>query len=115
MREQTEGILASLGVRIDPGHAVRDLGIAQQQMVEVAKALDDRARMFIMDEPTSALTDAEINELFATIERLTARGAGSLYISHRLEEVSRIGQRVTVLRDGRRVATHEVRDVTIPS
>ncbi len=114
MREQTEGILASLGVRIDPGHAVRDLGIAQQQMVEVAKALDDRARIFIMDEPTSALTDAEINELFATIERLTARGAGVLYISHRLEEVSRIGQRVTVLRDGRRVATHEVRDVTIP-
>ena len=114
MRERTDGLLASLGLRADPHRPVRELGIAQQQMVEVAKALDDRARILIMDEPTSALTDAEINELFVTIERLTARGAAVIYISHRLEEVRRIGHRVTVLRDGRRVATRDAAAVAIP-
>ena len=114
MRERTRELLAGLGLRIDPDRPVRELGIAQQQMVEVAKALDDRARILIMDEPTSALTDAEINELFVTIERLTKRGAAVIYISHRLEELKRIGDRVTVLRDGRRVATHEIADVEIP-
>ncbi len=67
--------------------------------------------ILIMDEPTSALTDSEITELFATIERLTARGTAIIYISHRLEEVARVGHVVTVMRDGRRVATHRVGDV----
>jgi ribose transport system ATP-binding protein len=114
LRQETERLLASLGVRLDPDCPIRELGIAQQQMVEVAKALDENTRVMIMDEPTSALTDSEIHELFATIARLTARGAAVIYISHRLEEVDRIGHRVTVLRDGRRVATHAVGEVTIP-
>jgi ribose transport system ATP-binding protein len=114
MREQTERMLASLGVRVDSGRPVRELGVAQQQMVEVAKALDEKARILIMDEPTSALTDAEIHELFATIERLTRKGTSVIYISHRLEEVQRIGHRVTVLRDGRRVATRDVSAMDIP-
>jgi ribose transport system ATP-binding protein len=111
---QTRDALAGLGLQVDPEKPVRELGIAQQQMVEVAKALDDRARLLIMDEPTSALSDREIAELFATIERLTTRGTAVIYISHRLEEVKRIGHRVTVLRDGRRVTTRAVADLPIP-
>jgi ribose transport system ATP-binding protein len=114
MRERTEALLSSLGLRVDPDKPVRELGIAQQQMVEVAKALDERARVLIMDEPTSALSDGEIAELFATIARLTARGTAVVYISHRLQEVERIGHRVTILRDGRHVATRGVQDISIP-
>jgi ribose transport system ATP-binding protein len=113
MVREAERLLAELGVRIDPTRAVRELGVAQQQMVEVAKALSGEARILIMDEPTSALTEAEIHELFATISRLTARGVAVIYISHRLEEVERVGHRVTVLRDGRLVATHRVGEVSI--
>ena len=113
IRDDAERLLAGLGVRIDLDRPVGELGIAQQQMVEVAKALDAEARIVIMDEPTSALTASEIGELFATIERLTARGTGIIYISHRLEEVGRVGRRVTVLRDGRRVGTHDVGAVPI--
>jgi ribose transport system ATP-binding protein len=113
MEADTERLFERLGLRVDPWRPVRELGIAQQQMVEVAKALDDEVRVLIMDEPTSALTDTEITELFATIERLTARGTAVVYISHRLEEVTRVGHVVTVLRDGRRVATHPVGDVPI--
>ena len=113
VNQDTAKLLEGLGVRIDPRVPVRDLGIAQQQMVEVAKALSTDARFLIMDEPTSALTSTEIHELFAAIGRLTASGVAVIYISHRMDEVKRIGQRVTVLRDGRRVATHAVADVTI--
>ncbi|HTI38376.1 MAG TPA: sugar ABC transporter ATP-binding protein [Vicinamibacterales bacterium] len=114
MRAEASQLLAGLGLRIDPDRPVREMGIAQQQMVEVAKALVDNARVLVMDEPTSALTTTEIDELFATINRLTARGTAIIYISHRLEELARIGNRVTVLRDGRKVATHRIGDVDIP-
>jgi ribose transport system ATP-binding protein len=110
---ESERLLAELKLDLDPRAPVRALGIAQQQMVEVAKALSSRASILIMDEPTSALTDSEIEQLFETITRLTAGGAGVIYISHRLEEVSRIGHRVTVLRDGRNVDTRRVGDVTL--
>jgi ribose transport system ATP-binding protein len=105
--------LDALGVRIDPARPVAELGVAQQQMVEVAKALHGEARVLIMDEPTSALTASEIDVLFAAIRTLTASGVAVIYISHRLEEVERIGHRVTVLRDGRHVATHGVGEVTL--
>ena len=107
-------LLAELGVTIDPGRPVRELGIAHQQMVEVAKALREEGRILIMDEPTSALTATEIGELFAAIERMRARGTSIIYISHRLEEVARIGDRATVMRDGRRVATLPARGTPIP-
>jgi len=106
-------LLTGLGVRIDPARPVHELGIAEQQMVEVAKALADDARILVMDEPTSALTASEINELFGTIDRLTARGTAIVYISHRLEELTRIGDRVTVLRDGRRISTCRVGEVPV--
>jgi ribose transport system ATP-binding protein len=98
-------LLQSLGTDIDPARQVQLLGVAEQQMVEVAKALSLDARVLIMDEPTSALTESEIEQLFAAIRRLTAVGVSVIYISHRLEELARIGQRVTVLRDGRYIET----------
>ena len=98
-------LLESLGTAIDPDLPVRSLGIAEQQMVEIAKALSVSARILIMDEPTAALTASEIDQLFAAIRRFTADGGSVVYISHRLEELSRVGQRATVLRDGRYIGT----------
>jgi ribose transport system ATP-binding protein len=104
-------VLDGLGVKIDVRRAVRDLGVAQQQMVEVAKALSQDARILIMDEPTSALTEYEIKELFAAIRQLRANGVAVIYISHRLEELYEIGDRVTVLRDGKYVGTHDIKEI----
>jgi ribose transport system ATP-binding protein len=98
-------LLESLGTDVDPDLPVRLLGVAEQQMVEIAKALSIRARILIMDEPTSALTASEIDQLFAAIRRFTAAGGSVIYISHRLEELARVGHRATVLRDGRYVGT----------
>ena len=101
-------ILETLGATVDPGLPVRVLSIAQRQLVEVARALSLDARILVMDEPTSALTERETAALFTTIRRLTSQGVAVIYISHRLDEIFEIGDRVTVLRDGRRVATREV-------
>jgi ribose transport system ATP-binding protein len=115
MAEEAARLLRGLGIELDPWTRVCDLGVALQQMVEVAKALSgEEARVLVMDEPTSALTASEIEQLFAAIERLTARGVAVVYISHRMEEVARIGHRVTVLRDGRHVATLPVAETTVP-
>jgi ribose transport system ATP-binding protein len=98
-------LLGSLGTTIDPDAPVHTLGVAEQQMVEIAKALSLNARILIMDEPTSALTASEIDQLFAAIRRFTADGGSVIYISHRLEELARVGHRATVLRDGRYIGT----------
>ncbi len=100
LRRQTEELLDQLGVQLHPGSIVRDLSVAEQQMVEIAKALSLNARLVIMDEPTSALTDTEVSALFAIIRGLKERGLAVIYISHRLEEIFTICDRVTVLRDG---------------
>ena len=105
--------LDELGVAIDARTVVSRLSVAQQQMVEVAKALSVQARVLIMDEPTSALTAQEITELFAAIRRLKARGVALVYISHRMEELFAIGDRVTVLRDGRHIGTRAIGDTTM--
>jgi ribose transport system ATP-binding protein len=104
--------LTDLGVAIDARSIVSQLSVAEQQMVEVAKALSLNARVLIMDEPTSALTTQEINELFAAIRRLKARGVAIVYISHRMDELFAIGDRVTVLRDGRHVGTRAIGETT---
>jgi ribose transport system ATP-binding protein len=114
MREAAGRILTGLGADFDPRRPVKELSIAGRQMVEIAKAVSLDARILIMDEPTSALTERESRELFARIRRLKAEGVAVIYISHRLEEVFEIGDRVTVLRDGRHVATRDIRDVTKP-
>ena len=112
MRADARRILDGLRVAIDCDAPVHSLRLAQQQMVEVARALSDEARLLVMDEPTSALSQREVGELFATITRLTSSGVAVVYISHRMDEVFRIGHRVTVLRDGRHVATRNIADVT---
>ncbi len=105
LRRKAQAILDSLQVKIDAKAIVRDLGIAQQQMVEVAKALSVQARIIIMDEPTAALTKQEIDNLFRIICEVKKKGVSIIYISHRLEEFEQIGDRVTVMRDGKTVAT----------
>jgi ribose transport system ATP-binding protein len=114
MEERATTLLRGLGVDIDPRIPVRRLGLAEQQGVEIARALADEARILVMDEPTSALTAIEVDRLVATIERLTDRGVAVIYVSHRMEELFRVGHRVTVLRDGKYVATLQL-DQTNPA
>jgi ribose transport system ATP-binding protein len=97
--------LAVLGVELDPRTPVRRLGLALQQMVEIAKALVAEARVLILDEPTAAITSDEAERLFTVVDGLRARGAAVVFISHHLDDATRIGDRATVLRDGRHVAT----------
>ncbi len=105
--------LERVGLRdLNPAIPAGRLGVGQQQLVEIAGALAHRCRLLILDEPTAALTDPEIERLFENIQRLQAEGVGIIYISHRMDEIRRIAGRVTVLRDGRRVATHQAREVT---
>ena len=100
MRQAAEELMSSLGLDINPNHPVSQLRVGQRQLVEIAKALSLDARIIIMDEPTSALSDAEVEYLFRVIRGLSARDVAVIYISHRLDEVFAIADRVTVLRDG---------------
>jgi ribose transport system ATP-binding protein len=111
---EAEKALRDLGVDIDVRQPIYELSVAQQQIVEVAKALSVEARILIMDEPTSALTEHEIQSLFVTIRKLKQRGVGIIYISHRLDELFEIGDRVTVLRDGKHVGTCDVSSISKP-
>jgi ribose transport system ATP-binding protein len=111
--ESATRLLAGLGMTIDARAPLGSLSLAQRQMVEIAKALRADATILVMDEPTSALTSREVDQLFALIARLAARGVALVYITHRLDEVYRIGHRVTVLRDGAHVATRALSDVTV--
>jgi len=111
----TEKILKKLHLRFLPTTQITKLGIAQRRMVEIAKALSADSKIMIMDEPTAALTKAEIDELFSLISQLKKTGISVIYISHRLEEITEIGDRVTVLRDGQKISTNEISDVDILS
>jgi ribose transport system ATP-binding protein len=102
---EAKRVLDTIGFDIDPHVPVHKLGVAQQQMVEIAKALSQDARILVMDEPTAALSDRETERLFAMIERLKKNGVAIVYISHRLSEVFALGDRITVLRDGRKVVS----------
>ncbi|MEM9635766.1 MAG: sugar ABC transporter ATP-binding protein, partial [Pseudomonadota bacterium] len=106
-------IFASMNLNLDPKANVGSLTIAKQQMVEIAKALSYDSRVLIMDEPTAALNDAEIAELFVIINRLKSEGVGIVYISHKMDELKRISDRVTVMRDGEYVATVGAADTPI--
>lgn len=110
--KEAENLLASLGVHLDLKQKARSLSIAQQQMVEIARAISSDARILIMDEPTSSLTLNEVAELFRLVRRLRDDGTAIVFISHRLEELFEIADRVTVLRDGAFVETCPVKDVT---
>ena len=107
-------LLQNLNLNVQSQSVVRSLGIGQQQMVEVAKAMSLDSKLIIMDEPTAALTERETTQLFSFINDLKSRGVSILYISHRLEEFEKIADRLTVMRDGRYIATKKVSEVTIP-
>jgi len=108
--EETKKLLSELNVNINPNELVSSLGTAQQQMVEIAKALSLNSKILIMDEPTSSLTKNEIETLFKTIRKLKQKDVAIIYISHRLEELFEIGDRVTVLRDGSLIETKLIAD-----
>ena len=110
--QDAEQLIKSLGVRLDPRTRVSALSVAEQQIVEIAKALSVDAKILLMDEPTSGLTRSEIERLFGTIGNLREKGVALIYISHRMEELFEIGDRVTILRDGRYIATHPIAQVT---
>ena len=110
MHNHARDQLAQLGEELVTTLPVRTLSIAQQQVVEIAKAISRKVRILALDEPSAALTERELLNLFAVIRRLTSEGVGVIYISHRLEEIFEIGDRVTVLRDGRVVNTCRVAD-----
>ena len=100
MEDIARKYLGELGVDISPDEIVGELPVSKQQMIEIAKALSINAKILIMDEPTSALTSREIDELFNIIRKLKSQGCGIVYISHRLEELAHITDRVTIMRDG---------------
>ncbi|MHC4519998.1 MAG: ATP-binding cassette domain-containing protein, partial [Planctomycetota bacterium] len=105
MHDETRKLLGRLDLDVDPRRRVSALRVGQQQVVEIAKALALDARVIIMDEPTSAISEREVDVLFDLIDTLTQRGVAVVYISHKLDEVFRIADRVTVMRDGRTVAS----------
>ncbi|MTH34080.1 ATP-binding cassette domain-containing protein [Paracoccus limosus] len=111
----TAAIFARMNLRLDPRTPVASLSIARQQMIEIAKALSYRPRVLIMDEPTAALNDAEIAELFSIIRQLRDEGVGIIYISHKMDEIKRISDRITVMRDGAHVATVDAATTAIGS
>lgn len=113
MEEEAARILEELKIDMDPGQVVGELPVSKQQMVEIAKALSTHARILIMDEPTSALTAREIEDLFRIIRDLKAKGCGIVYISHRLEELSHIVDRVTIMRDGQFITSMNFKDTTL--
>ena len=113
MISETAKLLEELDVDIAPSTPLRRLGVAKQQMVEIAKALSRDSEIYIMDEPTAALSSKEIRELFRVVRQMKDRGCSVIYISHRLEEVGEIADRVTVMRDGRKEETLNVEDASM--
>lgn len=113
LNERAQRLLESVNLDVDPRARVADLTIAKQQLVEIAKALSYNSQVLIMDEPTSALSDAEIQELFRIIRELKAKGVGIVYISHRMDEIKQICDRVTVMRDGRTIGTVNAQEVSV--
>ncbi|MBU3100248.1 sugar ABC transporter ATP-binding protein [Clostridium sp. DSM 17811] len=113
MYSDAQNALDYLNVDIDTRKLVKDLGIAKQQMVEIAKALSLKSEIIIMDEPTAALTDKEIDYLFKIIRKIKSEGVSIIYISHRLEEFVQIGDRVTIMRDGATITTVAIKDTSI--
>ncbi|MEO7912098.1 MAG: sugar ABC transporter ATP-binding protein [Roseiflexaceae bacterium] len=112
MYQEASALLRRLGMALDPRTKARELSVAQQQVVEIARALSINAKVLIMDEPTSSLTQHEVDELFTIVRQLRASGTAIVFISHRLEELFALADRVTTLRDGKYVGTRAMADVT---
>lgn len=113
MFRDAEELLSTLGIDINPRAQVADISVSHRQLVEIAKALSFDSKIMIFDEPTGALTSKDIDFLFDLIRKLKSRGIGIIYISHRMEEISEIGDRITVLRDGKEINTYQVKDMDL--
>ncbi len=113
MIKDAQEIIDAMDVDLKPNAVIKTLGVAQQQMVEIAKSLSMKAKIYIMDEPTAVLSNKELDELFKVINRLRESGAGIIYISHRMEELPIIGDRVTVMRDGKKIGTTDIKGVSV--
>jgi len=109
--EETAKLLSDFGYHLDPRRIVGELNVAEQKMISIIKALNNRIRILVLDEPTASLTDRETDLLFSNIGRLREQGAGVIYISHRLKELKQVGDRVTILRNGKYIDTLELEDV----
>ncbi|NLF27318.1 MAG: ATP-binding cassette domain-containing protein, partial [Clostridiales bacterium] len=105
MYQETKRIFEALGIGIDPRVIIGKLSVSQRQMVEIAKAVSYNAKILVLDEPTSSLTETEVEHLFSIIEKLTKQGVGIIYISHKMDEILRISDEVTIMRDGAWIAT----------
>ena len=112
MHEEAKVLLAKLGLNLDPRTRAGDLSVGKQQIIEIAKAIASNAKYIVMDEPTAALTDREIETLFITVNELKAKGISFVYISHRMEEIFAICDRITILRDGTYVGVRNIKDTT---
>lgn len=114
LHRRTAALLADFGLMVAPETPVRALGIGQKQLVEIVRAIDKRSRILVLDEPTAALTEQEVATLLDHLRRLRARGTACIYISHKLDEVFALADRITVLRDGATIATLDRAGATIP-
>lgn len=113
MYEETIKIFKKLKITIDPRITMNQLSVSERQMIEIAKAVSYNAKVIVLDEPTSSLTDNEIERLFSIIDQLKKQGCGIIYISHKMEEILRISDEVTILRDGKWISTSPAKDLTI--
>ena len=112
MYEETKKVFEQLEIDVDPRQTIGDLSVSKRQMVEIAKAASYDAKILVLDEPTSSLTEDEVEHLFRIMNRLTAQGVGIIYISHKMDEILRISDDVTIMRDGQWIATREAKDLT---
>ena len=112
MYEDTKKIFEDLDINVDPRSKMGDLAVSERQMVEIAKAVSYNSKIIVMDEPTSSLTEKEVEHLFRIIRKLREKGCGIVYISHKMEEIKAISDDITIMRDGKWIATEPVRDLT---
>lgn len=113
MKEKTKEIFEDMNVKVDPRTIMSKMSVSQRQMVEIAKAVSYKAKVIVFDEPTSSLTETEVEHLFRIIDKLKKQGCGIVYISHKMEEILKISDEVTIMRDGAWVATKESKDLTM--
>ena len=113
MREKTREIFHSLDIDISPDRVMSTMSVSERQMAEIAKAVSYDAKIIVLDEPTSSLNEREVEQLFKIIEKLKAKGCGIIYISHKMEEILRISDDVTVMRDGKHIATERAEDMSM--
>ena len=111
---RAEALIGSLGFHYDPRAKMRSLTVSDMQIIEMMKAISKNAKVIIMDEPTSSITESEVAVLFEQIRKLKTAGIGIIYITHKMDEIFEIGDKATILRDGKTISTHNVRDLTKP-